>query len=118
MEWVETTGRSIDEAKSKALDQLGVAEDDAEFDVLDEPRAGLFGRLRGEARVRARVRPTQPRPKLDRRDRKKRGDAGDHSAKDTVGAGVIEDADDDAESSERPAAKPAQRPKRGRGGKT
>jgi spoIIIJ-associated protein len=76
MEWVETTGRSIDEAKSKALDQLGVAEDDAEFDVLDEPRAGLFGRLRGEARVRARVRPTQPRPKPDRRDRKKKSDDG------------------------------------------
>ncbi|MGD9999574.1 MAG: RNA-binding cell elongation regulator Jag/EloR [Ilumatobacteraceae bacterium] len=74
MEWVETTARTIDEAKSKALDQLGVAEDDAEFDILEEPRPGLFGRLRGEARVRARVRPTQPRPKLDRRDRKKRGD--------------------------------------------
>lgn len=73
MEWVETTGKSIEEAKGKALDQLGVAEDDAEFDILDEPRTGLFGFLRGEARVRARVRPTQPRPKLDRRDRKKRG---------------------------------------------
>ena len=53
MEWVETTGKTIEEAKGKALDQLGVAEDDAEFDVLDEPRAGLFGRIRGEARVRA-----------------------------------------------------------------
>lgn len=72
MEWVETTGRTVDEAKSHALDQLGVAEDDAEIVVLDEPRPGLFGRIRGEARVRARVRPTQPRPKLDRRDRKKK----------------------------------------------
>ncbi|MCU1360178.1 MAG: hypothetical protein JWN99_1467 [Ilumatobacteraceae bacterium] len=88
MEWVETTGRSIEEAKSKALDQLGVAEDDAEFDVIDEPRAGLFGRLRGEARVRARVRPTQPRPKLDRRDRKKRG-----SESTTAGTGGSVDTD-------------------------
>jgi spoIIIJ-associated protein len=72
MEWVETTGKSVDEAKNRALDQLGVAEDDAEIVVLDEPRAGLFGRVRGEARVRARVRPTTPRPKLDRRDRKKK----------------------------------------------
>ncbi len=71
MEWVETTGKSVDEAKNKALDQLGVAEDDAEIVVLDEPRAGLFGRVRGEARVRARVRPTTPRPKVERRDRKK-----------------------------------------------
>ena len=57
MEWVETTARTIEEAKEHALDQLGVAEDEAEFEVLDEPRAGLFGRVRGEARVRARVRP-------------------------------------------------------------
>jgi spoIIIJ-associated protein len=74
MEWVETTGRTIDEAKEHALDQLGVAEDDAEFEVLEEPRPGLFGRVRGQARVRARVRPTQVRPKVDRRERKKRGE--------------------------------------------
>src|SRR3712207_8365002 len=37
-----------------------------------EPRPGLFGRVRGEARVRARVRPTHPRPKLDRRERRRR----------------------------------------------
>ena len=67
MEWVETTARTVEEAKEQALDQLGVAEDDAEFEVLDEPRAGLFGRVRGEARVRARVRPTQPRPKVGAR---------------------------------------------------
>jgi len=73
MEWVETRGRTLDDAKEQALDQLGVAEDDAEFEILEEPRPGLFGRVRGEARVRARVRPTQPRPKLDRRDRRKRG---------------------------------------------
>ena len=69
MEWVETTGKTIEEAKDAALDQLGVDEQDAEFEVVDEPRSGLFGRTRGEARVRARVRPTQPRPKVERRDR-------------------------------------------------
>lgn len=74
MEWVETTGKTVEEAKDLALDQLGVAEDDAEFEVVEEPRAGLFGRVRGSARVRARVRPTQPRPKLDRRDRRRRVD--------------------------------------------
>ena len=80
MEWVETTGDTIEDAKSAALDQLGVAEDDAEFEVLEEPKQGLFGRTRGEARVRARVRPTSPRAKADRRDRgpkreKRQGDA-------------------------------------------
>src|ERR1700741_3402124 len=72
MEWVETTGRTIEEAKGAALDQLGVDEHDAEFEIVEEPKFGLFGRLRAEARVRARVRPTTPRPKDDRRDRRKR----------------------------------------------
>lgn len=67
MEWVETTADTIEEAKNLALDQLGVAEEDAEFEVIEEPKPGLFGRLRGEARVRARVRPTSPRAKADRR---------------------------------------------------
>lgn len=72
MEWVETTGRTVDEAKEAALDELGVDEADAEFEVLAEAQTGLFGRLRNEARVRARVRPTAPRPKEDRRDRRRR----------------------------------------------
>lgn len=76
MEWVETTGRTVEEAKDAALDQLGVDEQDAEFEVVEEPRTGLFGRTRGDARVRARVRPTQPRPKVERRDRKARGRGG------------------------------------------
>ncbi len=67
MEWVETTAKTVDEAKERALDQLGVVADEAEFEVVEEPRPGLFGRLRGEARVRARVRPAQVRPKQDRR---------------------------------------------------
>src|SRR5580658_8594898 len=66
MEWVETTGRTIEEAKDAALDQLGVDETDAEFVMVTEPKAGLFGRMRGDARVRARVRPTSPRPKRTR----------------------------------------------------
>jgi len=67
MDWVETTGKSIDEATERALAHLGVHRDDAEVEVLEEPKAGLFGRVRGEARVRARVRPSGPRPKRSRR---------------------------------------------------
>ena len=76
MEWVETTGRTVDDAKEAALDQLGVDERDAEFEVVEEPRTGLFGRMRGEARVRARVRPVVPRPKVERRDRRRRRASG------------------------------------------
>jgi spoIIIJ-associated protein len=86
MEWVETTGKTVEEAKDAALDQLGVDEQDAEFEVVEEPRTGLFGRTRGEARVRARVRPTQPRPKVERRDRRNRpargGRGGDRRRRD------------------------------------
>jgi spoIIIJ-associated protein len=71
VQWVEVTGRTVEEAKEAALDQLGVDEQDAEFEVLEEPKSGLFGRLRTEARVRARVVPTAPRPKVERRDRKR-----------------------------------------------
>jgi spoIIIJ-associated protein len=67
MDWVETTGKSIEEATDRALAHLGVHRDDAEVEVLEEPKAGLFGRVRGEARVRARVRPSGPRPKRSRR---------------------------------------------------
>jgi spoIIIJ-associated protein len=73
VEWVEITGRTVDEAKDAALDQLGVDTEDAEFEVIEEPKQGLFGRVRGQARVRARIRPTQPRPKVERRERRKRG---------------------------------------------
>lgn len=76
MQWVETTGRSIDEAKESALTQLGIADDEAEFEILEEPQTGLFGRTRGEARVRARVKPTTPRAKTERRDRRGRGEGG------------------------------------------
>jgi spoIIIJ-associated protein len=74
MQWVETTAKTVDEAVELALDQLGVARDDAEIDVVDEPKTGLFGRVRGEARVRVRVRPVTPRAKEERRDRKPRAE--------------------------------------------
>ena len=73
MEWVEVTAKTVEEAKDAALDQLGVDEADAEFEVIEPPKGGLFGRLRSEARVRARVLPAAPRPKVDRRDRRRQG---------------------------------------------
>lgn len=71
MEWVETTAKTIEAAQEAALDRLGVGADDAEFDIVEEPRPGLFGRMRGEARIRARVKPEQVRPKQERRRRSK-----------------------------------------------
>jgi len=86
VEWVEVTAKTIEEAKDEALDQLGVDESEAEFEVLEEPKAGLFGRLRSEARVRARVAPTAVRPKLERGARRRgRKDRADEAGPSTAG---------------------------------
>jgi spoIIIJ-associated protein len=105
MEWVETTARTVEEAKERALDQLGVVADEADFEVLAEPKQGLFGRVRGEARVRARVRPAPVRPKQDRR-------RGRRSGVDTNG-----EVADDSTSAAADAPEPADA-KRRRGGRT
>jgi spoIIIJ-associated protein len=73
VEWVEVAGKTVEEATEQALDQLGVAVGDAEVIVVDEPKTGLFGRVRVEARVRARVRPVGARP---RRERSRRSGSG------------------------------------------
>ncbi len=90
MEWVVTTGKTLAEAQDLALDQLGVDESDAEFEVLEEPKPGLFGRMRGEAKVRARVRPTAARPKVERRKRRGKDDAAAEPAG-PAGTGAEED---------------------------
>ena len=69
MEWVETTGRTVEEALDAALDQLSVDADDVEYEVLEEPKPGLFGKVRVEARLRARVRPVTARVKEPRKSR-------------------------------------------------
>ncbi|HEX3424721.1 MAG TPA: Jag N-terminal domain-containing protein, partial [Acidimicrobiales bacterium] len=115
MEWVEVTGRTVEEAKDAALDQLGVDESEAEFEVLAEPRAGLFGRLRSEARVRARVQPTSVRPKVDRgarrRGRKDRPGS-DENAATGPGAAVAPG----EESAPPPPSRSGPRPARSSGG--
>jgi spoIIIJ-associated protein len=134
VEWVETTGSTVEAAKDAALDQLGVDEQDAEFEILEEPKSGLFGLTRREARVRARVRPTSPRPKVERRDRRrpksdgaKRGEARSGSkaprsggsksapaAETPADAGTADDAGGSADGS---SSESARRSRRSRGSK-
>ena len=92
MQWVETTGRTIEDAKEAALDQLGIDESEAEFEVIEEPKTGLFGRPRGEARIRARVVPKAPRPKQERRPRRPKGGGGKDRNKDAAPATATETA--------------------------
>src|SRR5882724_11428149 len=74
MEWVETTGRTIAEALDAALDELGVDEDDVEYEVLEQPKSGFLGRLgSSEGRIRARVKPISREKPGERQRRKGRG---------------------------------------------
>jgi len=82
MEWVETTGRTVEEAVDAALTVLGVDENDLEYEVIQEPKSGLLGRFGGSpARIRARVKPISREKPNDRRRRRKgeRGEGGDRT---------------------------------------
>jgi spoIIIJ-associated protein len=85
MDWITTSGRTLDEAKSHALDQLGIVADDAEFDVVNDVEKGLFGRVKTEAKIRARVRPRQTATK-DERGRR-RGGGGNTKSRNQRGRG-------------------------------
>src|SRR3954451_1294386 len=79
MEWVETTGRSVEAAVDAALDMLGVHEEDLEYEVLTQPKSGFLGLGSAEARIRARVKPISREKPDDRRRRrggKSRGESG------------------------------------------
>ena len=71
MDWIEVTAKTVADAKELALDRLGVVEDELEFEVVDEPRAGLF--RRSDARIRARVKPLSREKPTDRRRRRSSG---------------------------------------------
>lgn len=76
MEWIVTEARTVADAKEAALDQLGVDEREAEFEVLAEPQRGLLGLGRANAQVRARVMPRVETPP-DRRGRQRRARGGE-----------------------------------------
>jgi spoIIIJ-associated protein len=77
MEWVETTGRTVEAALDAALDELGVDEAEVEYEVIEQPRGGLFGRLGGsEARIRARVKPVSREKPGERQRRNRRSGSG------------------------------------------
>ncbi len=110
-----------DEARLIACEKLGVAAADAEFVVLSEPRSGLFGKVRGEARIRARVRPVDPvemRPQgsRGRGASRRRGHRRSASSEDRVGNDAQEGsmaasrAEKGQPARSRPAAGAARRP--------
>ncbi len=79
MEWIELTGKTIDEARDEALDKLGVHESEAEIEVLEHPSVSMFGRVKSMARIRARVAPVAAPAKEERR--RKGGSRNDGASK-------------------------------------
>lgn len=47
------SAKSIEEATELACEQLGKSKEEVQIEVLDEPKIGLFGKVKVEARVRA-----------------------------------------------------------------
>ncbi|MBQ8435356.1 MAG: protein jag [Oscillospiraceae bacterium] len=47
------SGKSIDEAKAKAVESFGVSEEKITFTVIEDVKTGLFGRIKSEAKVQA-----------------------------------------------------------------
>src|SRR5260221_8927863 len=70
MEWIEVSARTLEDARELALDRLGVVADELEYEVIDEPKGGLFGLGRTDARIRARVKPLSREKPPDRRRRR------------------------------------------------
>ncbi|MFN8016472.1 MAG: RNA-binding cell elongation regulator Jag/EloR [Acidimicrobiia bacterium] len=69
MEWIESTGKTIEEAVEKALDTLGVHKKELQYEIISEPKKGVFGIGGSEARIKARVKPISREKPRD----KKRG---------------------------------------------
>jgi spoIIIJ-associated protein len=86
MAGVEASGKTLDEAIDKALDELGAERDEVKVDVLDEPKGGVLGVGAREARVRVRLL-TDPDPDED----------ADEPATPVAGEATSSEAGDDAE---------------------
>ncbi len=60
MREVERSAPSVDEAVAAALEELGLERDDADVEVVQEPRTGFLGMGKNDAVVRVRPRSEEP----------------------------------------------------------
>ncbi|MCL2054543.1 MAG: Jag N-terminal domain-containing protein [Oscillospiraceae bacterium] len=49
----EFTAKTIEEAKAMAAAAFGAEQDKIKFEVLEEPKKGLFGKVKGDAKIKA-----------------------------------------------------------------
>ena len=55
MDWVEFTGKTVDEALDLALDKMEVSSDQVEYEVLEKETSGLLGLFSKPAMIRVRL---------------------------------------------------------------
>lgn len=56
--WIETTGKTVEEAVMEARIQLQVSEEELEYEVLEEAASGFLGLNKKQARIKAAVKAT------------------------------------------------------------
>ena len=49
MDWIVTTGATVEAALDVALDELSVTQEDIEFEVVEKPKSSIFGFRRKQA---------------------------------------------------------------------
>ena len=128
MEWIEVSAKTLDDARELALDRLGVVADELEYEVIDQPKGGLFGIGRTEARIRARVRPISREKPTDRRrrrsserrpsggSRKPRGDSSQNRGEPKTARPAGDDSDAERKPPGSGTSSSSRRRRRGRGG--
>jgi spoIIIJ-associated protein len=72
MEEIEKSAASVEEAIEEALAELGLSEQEARIEILQEPKSGFLGRNAQAAVVR--VRPAAPAAQVEGEIRDKQGD--------------------------------------------
>ena len=70
MNSIEETGKNVEEATEKALEQLGVTEDEVDVEILEDGAKGFLGIGQAPARVRVTLKEApaaEPKPRAGRR---------------------------------------------------
>lgn len=68
MEWIESTGKTLDEAIKSAQEILGINKKELEYEIIGEAKKGMFGLGTSQARIRARVKPiSREKPRENKR---------------------------------------------------
>ena len=58
MDWREITGKTVDEALTNAMLELGTTIDQMEYEVIEKETSSFLGIVRKPAKIRARVKIT------------------------------------------------------------